>query len=301
MLSLHTSASSLSSLNGLYKSGNKLATAQNRLGTGYRINSAMDDAAGLQIATRLKAQSSGIAVAKRNTQNGISMLQAGEGLLEEVGNLLTRMSDLAIQAADGAYSQADRNAMHTEYVALSRQIFDVMNDGTYAGEPLFRYVAAPPGPGGPGTFGLGPVQFQIGDTSDQVITEDFRSSLGAINFALYFAIDDGRLFAFPPDGPGTELRTQTAAHALIGDLARAQVAVSDLRSRFGALSNRLQHTYTNLSNMATNTKAAEGRIMDADYATETATATKYQMLMQSGTAMLKQSNSMSQLVMSLVQ
>lgn len=298
MLSLHTSASSLSSLNGLQKSGSKLAVAQTRLSTGYRINSAMDDAAGLQIATRLNAQSSGMSVAMRNTQNDISMLQTGDALLGEIGTILTRMSDLAIQAADGTYGQADRNAMHGEYVSLSKEIFSIMTNAQYAGEPLFRYVVDSEKPG---RLGKGPIQFQIGATASEVVVDDFRDSLGRINAALYFAIDNGRLFGFPPDGQGTELSVQDSANDMIGALAKASDEVQALRSRFGALGNRLQFAHDNLSHMEQNTTSAAGRIMDADYAAETATATQYQMLMQAGTAMLKQSNSMAQLVMSLVQ
>lgn len=298
MLSLHTNASSLSSLNSLQKSGSKLAVAQTRIGTGYRVNSAMDDAAGLQIATRLQAQSSGMAVAMRNAQNSISMLQTGDALLGEIGTILTRMSDLAVQAADGSYNQADRNAMHEEYVSLSKEVSSIMNNGQYAGEALFRYVVPA---SDSGKLGSGPIRFQIGDSAAETIVEDFRNSLGDINGALYFSIDNGRLFGFPPDGPNTELSVQASASQMIGTLAQARDAVQSLRSRFGALGNRLQFAYDNLSNMRTNTQNAEGRIMDADYASEAATATKYQMLMQAGTAMLKQSSSLSQLVTSLVQ
>lgn len=298
MLSLHTNSSSLFALNGLHKSTDKLSVSQQRIGTGYRVNSAMDDAAGLQIATRLNAQSSGMGAAMHNTQNSISMLQAGDALLGEIGDMLTRMSDLAVQASDGSYSQADRDAMDSEYDSLSKQIFSTMNDAQYAGQPLFRYVVDSENPG---TLGKGPIQFQIGASSSEVVTEDFRGSLGNINAALYFSIDNGRLFGFPPDGPNTQLDVQSSASQMIGALANARDQVQALRSRFGALSNRLQFAYDNLSSMQVNTKNAQGRIVDTDFATETAEATTNQMLMQAGTAMLKQSNSMSQLVMSLVQ
>ena len=107
MLSLHTNNAALSAQNSLTRTQSSLSTSMTRLSTGYRINSAMDDAAGLQIATRLKAQTSGMAVAMRNTQNSISMLQTAEGALDEVGNILVRMKDLATQAADGSSSAVD--------------------------------------------------------------------------------------------------------------------------------------------------------------------------------------------------
>ncbi|WP_229260141.1 flagellin N-terminal helical domain-containing protein [Duganella aquatilis] len=146
MLSLRTSLASLSSQNALRRASSTLATSQTRLSTGYRVNSAMDDAAGLQLATRLSAQSSGMAVAMRNTQNGISMLQTADGMLDEVSNLLTRLGELAVQAADGSSTQADRDALHAEYVTQSKQIDQIINEGVYAGKYLMRYIVAPSGP-----------------------------------------------------------------------------------------------------------------------------------------------------------
>src|SRR5690242_8714403 len=117
MLSLHTNAAALSAQNSITRTQSSLSTSMTRLSTGYRINSAMDDAAGLQIATRLKSQTSGMTVAMRNTQNSTSMLQTAEGSLEEVNNMLTRMKDLATQAADASSSAADKTAMQSEYDA----------------------------------------------------------------------------------------------------------------------------------------------------------------------------------------
>ncbi|GGY69574.1 flagellin N-terminal helical domain-containing protein [Pseudoduganella albidiflava] len=301
VLSLHTNPASNAALNGLRKSAQSLATAQDRLGTGKRINSARDDAAGLQVATRLKTQSSGMAAAMRNLQNSTSMLQTGDALLGEIGNLLTRMSDLAIQAADGSFTQADREAMHAEYVGLSEQVLDVMNESRYAGTYLFRYVVAPPGPDGPGTFGVGPVTFQIGSSTEESVTVDFRNPLGRINTALYYAIDNGNLHDHPQDGPDTELLSAEAANLMVGKLVEAQQSVLDLRSTLGALGNRFEAAYDNLAQTKLNTDAAAGQIADADFATEVAAMTTSQMLTQSGTAMLKQTSSMSRLVMSLIE
>lgn len=301
VLSLHTNPASNAALNGLRKAAQSLATAQDRLGTGKRINSARDDAAGLQVATRLKTQSSGMAAAMRNLQNSTSMLQTGDALLGEIGNLLTRMSDLAIQAADGSFTQADREAMHAEYVGLSEQVLDVMNESRYAGTYLFRYVVAPPGPDGPGTFGVGPVTFQIGSSTDESVTVDFRNPLGRINTALYYAIDNGNLHDHPQDGPDTELLSAEAANLMVGRLVEAQQSVLELRSSLGALGNRFEAAYNNLAQTKLNTDAAAGQIADADFATEVAAMTTSQMLTQSGTAMLKQTSSMSRLVMSLIE
>jgi flagellin len=296
MLSLHTNAASLSALSALGKSSKDIATSQSRLSTGYRINSAMDDAAGLQIATRLQAQSQGMAVAMRNTQNDISMLQTADALLEEVGNMLMRIGDLATQAADASSSQADRDAMHAEYLSLSEEILKVVNDTPYNGEPLLRYTV-----GDPGKFGTDALTFQIGASATETVTTDFRPKLGNLNGSLYYAINNGNLFNMPQDGPDTELTSQASANLLVNKVKAALDDVGALRAQLGATSNRLDSVYRNLSTMQLNTKAARGRIVDTDYAGEAANATQQQMLMQSGTAMLKQSNSVSQMVMGLIQ
>lgn len=296
MLSLHTSSATLAAQTAIGRNSKGLATAQARLGTGYRVNSAMDDAAGLQIATRLNAQSSGMVVAMRNTQNGISMLQTAEGALDEVSAMLVRIAALATQAADGSGSQSDRDAMNAEYLGLSEQIMQIVNDTRYGGEPLIRYTV-----GDPGTLGQGATTFQIGASSDEAVTVDFRNALGRLNVALYYAIDDGNLADMPQDGPGTELTSAQFANALIDRVAEAIDATSVVRSQLGAVGNRLQSTYNNLSNMVVNTTAAKGRILDADFASESAEMAGKQMLVQAGTSMLKQSNSVSQMVMSLIQ
>ena len=128
MLSLHTNNAALSAQNSISRTQNALSTSMTRLSTGFRINSAMDDAAGLQIATRLKAQSSGMAVAMRNTQNSISMLQTAEGALDEVTNMLVRMKDLATQAADQSSTTDDKKAMQEEFNNLGQELGNVLKN-----------------------------------------------------------------------------------------------------------------------------------------------------------------------------
>src|SRR5215218_3875269 len=136
MLSLHTNAASLSAQNSLSSTQSKLSTSMTRLSTGFRINSAADDAAGLQIATRLKSQTSGMAVAMRNTQNSVSMLQTAEGALDEVTNILTRMKDLATQSADGSSGGDDRTAMQAEFDSLSDELGNIMSNTKFGGTAL---------------------------------------------------------------------------------------------------------------------------------------------------------------------
>jgi flagellin len=138
MLSLHTNAAALSAQNSISRTQDNLSTSMTRLSTGFRINSAMDDAAGLQIATRLKAQTSGMAVAMRNTQNSISMMQTAEGALDETSNILVRMKDLATQAADGSSTDADRTAMQAEYDSLTNELTNIFGNTKFGGTSLFN-------------------------------------------------------------------------------------------------------------------------------------------------------------------
>jgi flagellin len=298
MLSLHTNVASLSAQNSLSRTQSSLSTSMTRLSTGYRINSAMDDAAGLQIATRLKAQSSGMSVAMRNTQNSISMLQTADGALDEVNNILTRMKDLATQSADGSSSADDQTAMQSEYNSLTDELSNIFSNTKFGGTKLLNTD---------GTSKLSTatgITFQIGADSSETMTANFSAELTTVNTSISTATSatyagDGSLAATP--SAGTDLTTTAGANAAIGNLSTAIDAVSTLRSKLGAVSNRLDHVYNNLSNISSNTQAATGRIMDVDFATESSSMTSNQMLMQAGTAMLKQTNSMSSMVMSLLQ
>ncbi|MDN2714646.1 MULTISPECIES: flagellin [unclassified Janthinobacterium] len=292
MLSLHTNNASLSAQNSIAKTQSQLSTSMTRLSTGYRINSAMDDAAGLQIATRLKAQTSGMTVAMSNTQNSTSMLQTAEGAFGEVTNMLVRMKDLATQAADASSNTADKTAMQAEYDALGLELYNVMTNTTFGGQNLLGA-----GTTGTGTLSEAKMTFQIGAAKSE--TMDFTVQAGMVTLDGALKGLSANNFKAASAGVGTEL-TGTA-NATIDLLKNAIDNVGTIRSSLGAAANRLDHVNSNLSNIATNTKAATGRIMDVDFATESSNMTSSQMLLQAGTAMLKQSNSMSSMVMSLLQ
>jgi flagellin len=299
MLSLHTNAAALSTQSALNSTQQSLATSQARLGTGYRINSAMDDAAGLQIATRLGAQVSGMSVAMRNTQNDTSMLQTGEGALSEVTNILSRMKDLATQAADASSTAADKTAMQSEYDSLGREMNNIMKNTNFGGQNLFLKAADTAGAGAAsGTFGAS-ITFQIGASSTETMSFNGSTDLNALDTAL--GTSSGQYGTPAPATAGTELTAAGGATTAINNLNTAIAAVGTLRSDFGAAANSLSHVYNNLQSMTNNVTAAKGRIMDVDYASESSNMTTQQMLMQSGMAMLKQSNQMSGMVMSLLQ
>ncbi len=276
MLSLHTNAAALSAQSSVGFTQKSLSTSMTRLSTGYRVNSAMDDAAGLQIATRLAAQTRGQSVAMRNTQNGISMLQTAEGALSETTNILLRMKDLATESASDTASTDDRVAIANEMKALNDELDNIFKNTAFGGRTLFTGAAKL----------ATTTQFQIGAGTGETMT------LASVTIPTGFSMGAST---------AVSVGSASAANALIGTINAKITALGTFRSQLGAVANRLDHTYNNLSNMNTNTEAARGRIMDVDYASETASMTKQQMLLQAGTSMLKQSSSMSQLVMSLMQ
>ncbi|EKI0254532.1 lateral flagellin LafA [Enterobacter asburiae] len=291
--SIFTSASSMSSINAMNKSNNMLSTAMERLGTGKRINSAADDAAGLQIATRLQGQSNGMNVAKRNIADATALLQTSEGAFDEVSNIMYRMKDLATQAANDTNTQKDRDAINSELNDLNSELGNIMNNTSYAGDKLF---------GASGKFGK-ELNFQIGSSTDETMKVNLSAELGASGAnALTNASGQFSKIQALATGSGGKLNLTSAsdAKALMTALEGSLDDVGSVRSKMGASINRLSHTAANLANMKDNTDLALSNIQDADYATEASSMTRNQMLAQTGMSMLKQSNSMSGMVMSLL-
>jgi flagellin len=277
-LSIHTNYSALTTNTALNKSNNSLATNQQRLGTGLRINSAADDAAGLQIATRLNAQSRGMSVAIRNTGDATSMLQTAEGAFSEVTDILQRMKDLSTQAANDTNGTSDRTSLKSEYDELGKELTNIVSNTKYAGEALFAAG---------GKFDAA-VNFQIGASAAEQLTMDVATDMGALRTELTTTVQAGTM--------------DTAANAgtTITALETALNNVGSMRAKFGSNINRLSHTSNNLANMKDNTDMAKGRIMDADFAIESANMSKNSMLMQSGISMLKQAGQMPGMVMGLL-
>ena len=276
-LSIHTNYSSLVTQTNLSKTNNALGNNQQRLGTGLRINSAADDAAGLQIATRLASQSRGMEVAMRNTGDATSLLQTAEGAFNEVTDIMQRMKDLATQAANDTNSVSDRDALQAEYDELGNELTNIISNTKYAGDVLF-------GAGGKFTAAM---TFQIGASAAETLTLNASAGLTAVT---------GGITTIKAE----TLDTAANAGSAIGELETALDAVGSMRATFGANINRLNHTANNLANMKDNTDMSKGRIMDADFAKESANMSKNSMLMQSGISMLKQAGQMPGMVMSLL-
>ena len=285
-LSIHTNYASLVTQSQLNSTNKTLSTAMERLGTGLKINSAADDAAGLQIATRLQAQSNGQKIGMSNAQNAISMLQTADGAMDEMTNIVQRMKDLATQSANDTYSAEDRTAMDAEFKELTSELTNIVTNTTFGGKTLLKG----------GAF-EGDMTFQIGGEAGEKLQLTAAGSLATALKAV----------------TGTTASSGIASAGIvagIGDLGKAQTAMGELdtlldnigtaRSSFGANINRLDHTINNLSNMKQNTDVAKGQIMDADYAAESTSMTKNQMLMQAGMSVLSNSNQMTSLVTSLL-
>jgi flagellin len=279
-LSIFTNASSMASTNALNKSNSMLSTAMERLGTGKRINSAADDAAGLQIATRLQGQSNGMAVAQRNISDATALLQTAEGAFDEVSNIMYRMKDLATQAANDTNGTEDRAALQSEMDELNAELTNIMDNTKYAGENLF---------GASGKFASA-MNFQIGASEGEKLTVDVSAELTTVT-------GSGGMGGLTASGA---LTTVSGAQAMITSVEGAISEVGTLRSKLGANINRLGHTAANLANIKDNTDLALGNIRDADFASEASSMTRNQMLAQTSMSMLKQSNSMSGMVMSLL-
>lgn len=301
MLSIHTNASALSTQNALAASNKSLTTSLTRLGTGFRVNSAMDDAAGLQIAARLEAQSRGMKVAQRNSQNGISMMQSAEGSLAELTNVLLRMKDLASEAFTASSGPDDKKALQAEFDALGQELSNIYRTSAYGGQYLFTASGADSSEVAGLLGSSGGLDFQIGATANERMNVDTQQAVTDLQAGLA-AIS--ALFDTTATGPGSELTADPVGSTALGLFQTINDAITDvgtLRAQLGAAANRLEHVFNNLGNMITQAESAKGRIMDVDYAQETTNSTAKQILLQAGAQSLRQSSTMSQLILSLMQ
>ncbi|KQH85594.1 Lateral flagellin [Vibrio furnissii] len=291
-ISLHTNYANLVTQNNLNSVNKALTTSMERLSTGLRINSAADDAAGLQIANRLEAQSRGMSVGMRNSQDAISMMQTAEGSMDEMTNMAYRMKDLATQAANGTNSDEDLAAMQSEFGALAGQLQKMQTSTSFGGKQLLGYD---------GAFGSS-VTFQIGADSSDTLSIDVTSSIDK----LVKAVDQFAGNTNPVDDKGAPIaaiQAMSIADNATGAMDALDSFIGDLgaaRSAFGAQINNLEHNINNLANMVENVDASKGRIMDTDFAKESGVMSKNQMLMQAGAQMLSATKMMPQLAMSML-
>jgi flagellin len=278
--SINTNIASLNAQRNYSATSASLATSMQRLSSGLRINSAKDDAAGLAIAERMNAQVRGMNVAIRNANDGISMAQTAEGALSKVGDSLQRMRELAVQARNSTNSDSDKDSLNEEFAQLQSEISRVLGGTTFNSQTIIGADATS-------------LTFQIGanTTADDVISvasEDMTANSDITTVTATTAVIDSTA-------------TAGVIATVIDDIDTAIDTINSQRATWGATQSRFDAVIANLQQGVENQSAARSRIMDADFAAETANLSRAQILQQAGNAMIAQANSMPQMVLQLLQ
>ncbi|KHN54941.1 flagellin B [Aeromonas hydrophila] len=296
---INTNTSSLNAQRNLMNTNKSLDTSYTRLASGLRINTAKDDAAGLQISNRLTSQINGLDQGNRNANDGISVAQTAEGAMDEVTSMLQRMRTLAQQSANGSNNTDDRTALQQEFDQLTTEINRISNDTTFGGQKLLdgNYKGS----------------FQVGADASQTITFKMTSAFTISGIAS--STKGSATVATSASGePYTVTKSTTAVTSTsvssIKAASSAQLAMANLdfmikavdskRAELGAVQNRFDSTIRNQSNVSENLSAARSRIRDADFATETANMTKQNILQQAASSILAQANQRPQSALSLL-
>ncbi|MBG6081626.1 flagellin [Rubrivivax gelatinosus] len=282
---INTNLASLNAQRNLSASQSSLATSMQRLSSGLRVNSAKDDAAGLAIAERMNAQVRGMTVAARNANDGISLAQTAEGALGKVGDSLQRMRELAVQARNASNSNADKDSLDKEFGELAKEIQRVLGGTTFNGKHILASEA-------------GSLTFQVGantttDDTIDVITTNLTGDATITSVAGTDNIGTGRSKI---DSSATTATIKTVIDAL----DKAIDTVNTQRATMGASQSRFDAVISSLQTSIENQSAARSRIMDADFASETANLSRAQILQQAGNAMVAQANQLPQQVLSLL-
>jgi flagellin len=317
-LYVNTNVSSLNAQRQLNNSGNSLDVSFKRLSSGLRINSAADDAAGLQISDRLTSQINGLNQGNRNANDGISLAQTAEGAMDEVTSMFQRVRTLAQQASNGSNTDEDRLAIQEEIRSLSSEVNRVAADTTFGGQNLLD-----------GSYAA---NFQVGADAVQTISFSMQDVAGTANslvanngFTLsgvagvasavtgaslsatagtissaVGASADNTDFAGVFTASGISVSSQANAQAVLAGMDSLIAVVDKKRAELGAVQNRFQSTIRNQSNIAENLSAAKSRIKDTDFAQETANLTKMQILQQASQTILSQANQRPQAALSLL-
>ena len=300
---VNTNVSSLNAQRNMSVASKSLDTSYTRLASGLRINSAKDDAAGLQISNRLTSQINGLDQGNRNANDGISVAQTAEGAMDEVTSMLQRMRTLAQQASNGSNNEDDRDALQQEYSQLSTEINRISSDTTFGGTKLLD--------------GNYRGEFQVGASAAQTIS--FTLTGFSFTVSGLAAASTGLSYTVSADSNGDFIATSAAAAltwSTISDISgstasNAQLSMANLdlmiksvdskRAELGAVQNRLDSTVRNQANVSENLSAARSRIRDADFAAETATMTQQNILQQAASTILAQANQRPQSALSLLQ
>lgn len=303
-----TNVSSLNAQRNLSNANKSLDTSYTRLASGLRINSAKDDAAGLQISNRLTSQINGLEQGNRNANDGISLAQTAEGAMDEITSMLQRMRTLAQQSSNGSNSSSDRSALQAEYTQLANEITRISSDTTFGGRKLLNGKSASDDK----VF-----QFQVGADAGQVIAFNLADfCFGVSGLAGDVKANEWSKLSWNSTTSKFDSTVQTAAmtwgdidsistvndaQTVLANIDKLISSVDSKRSELGAVQNRLDSTVRNQSNISENVTAARSRIRDADFATETANMTKQNILQQAASAVLSQANQRPQAALQLLQ
>jgi len=277
---INTNIASLNAQRNLNSSQNALSTSLQRLSSGLRVNSAKDDAAGLAIATRMTAQGRGMAVSIRNANDAISLAQTAEGALGQIKDHLLRMRDLAVQSANATNTSADQQQLQTEFSELQKEIKRIYEDTTFNGLNILDSDA-------------GTLSFQVGANSGETV--DIATT--ALSGSDITAATDSASSIISATVASAGAASASIA---INNIDNALKTLSTERSTYGAAQSRFEGIIGILQTSQENQLAAASRIMDADYASETASLTRAQILQQAGTAMLAQANALPNSVLTLL-
>ncbi len=276
---INTNVASLNAQRNLTQSQGELNTSMQRLSSGLRINSAKDDAAGLAISDRMTSQIRGLNQAARNANDGISMAQTAEGALQESTNLLQRMREIAVQAANDTNTAQDRASLNAEFSQLQDELDRIANNTQFNSQNLLD------GTFDPANGGTAAV-FHVGANENQTISV----SVGQADAATLGV-----------DSSSIDVLNVTNANAAIGVIDTAIGSIDTIRGDLGAIQSRMESTIANLTNVAENLSASRSRILDADIAMETSAMTRANILQQAGVSVLAQANQTPQLALNLLQ
>ena len=300
-LYVNTNVSSINAQRKLTNATNNLNVSYQRLASGLRINSAKDDAAGLQISDRLTSQINGLNQGNRNTNDGIALAQTMEGALDETTNMLQRIRTLAVQSANGTNTAEDRKALQQEVASLSKEITRIAAQTTFAGQTILDGAGAGLIPAD------GKVTFQVGANAGDTLALSWTNSFNISGIATYLTVDldDAHGFVSAVDDKGAKVNvwsvsTVELATATLENIDAFIQGVDSKRSELGALQNRMESTIRNQANISENEADARSRIRDTDFASETAALTQNNIIQQASQSVLAQANQRPTIALSLL-
>ncbi|MEE6181345.1 flagellin [Bacillus wiedmannii] len=286
---INTNINSMRTQEYMRQNQDKMNTSMNRLSSGKSINSAADDAAGLAIATRMRAKEGGLNVGARNTQDAMSALRTTDSALNSISNILLRMRDLATQSANGTNDGKDKDSLNLEFKELQEEINHIAGKTNFNGKSLLAAAGTDKN-----------ISIQLSDVaSDNLTITAVDATTGATGLGLTKTIGAPAAPVIPP-APPAPAADNDAAGAIV-QLDAAIQKVADMRATFGSQLNRLDHNLNNVNSQATNMAASASQIEDADMAKEMSEMTKFKILNEAGISMLSQANQTPQMVSKLLQ